>query len=308
LKKEIKVGILGLVAIVVCYFGFTFLKGLDFLSTVEEYHVFFKDVQGLDSSNPVTYNGVNVGKVVSMAPDYDKDMIDVTLNINKKVKLTNNTVAILADNGLIGGKLIKLKIGKGKELSIGGTLSGQIETTLMQSVEGKIGPTLQNFDSLTINLNRIVKQFDQTGQALKILMASATQSSASINGLVANNSKNLNAITSNAAVLTQNLNTLTKSLDQQIKPILAKSGSFADSLNALQLGKTVGSLNNTINSLNNILAEVNAGKGTLGKLTSNDSLYINLDKTAASINYLLSDMKENPKRYVHFSLFGRKKN
>jgi phospholipid/cholesterol/gamma-HCH transport system substrate-binding protein len=137
-------------------------------------------------------------------------------------------------------------------------------------------------------------------------MASATQTSNGVNGVVARNSKNLSEITANAAVLTSNLNKLTTDLDRQIKPILAKTSTFTDSLNAMQLGKTVNTLNTSVASLQTILRDINNGEGTLGKLTQDDALYRNLNNTASDLDALISDLKANPKRYVHFSVFGGK--
>ncbi|MCP9746113.1 MlaD family protein [Lacihabitans sp. CS3-21] len=305
-KREAKVGLLGLIGIVILYFGFSYLKGSDLFSTTQSYKVYYKDVLGLEVSNPITYSGVVVGRVLGMKPDYDKDRVEVTLAIKKEVKLTNNTTVLLADDGLIGGKLLKLKIRPGDNAKDGQEFKGEIESGLMQMMQSKLDPTLKNVDSLTVTLTKVVGEFAQTGQALKVLLASATTSTAGVNGIIANNSKNLSAITGNAAVLTQNLNTLTKSLDAQLKPILEKTGTFTDSLSQVKLGSTVNSLNATIKDLQGVVNGINEGKGTLGKLAGNDSLYVNLDKTAASLNMLLSDMKSNPRRYVHFSLFGGK--
>ena len=305
-KREAKVGLLGLIGIVILYFGFGYLKGSDLFSTTQTYKVYYKDVLGLEVSNPITYSGVVVGRVLSLKPDYEKDSVEVTLAIKKEVKLTNNTTVLLADDGLIGGKLLKLKIQPGDKVKDGQEFKGEIESGLMEMMQSKLDPTLKNVDSLTITLTKVVGEFAETGQALKILLASATTSTAGVNGIIANNSKNLSAITGNAAVLTQNLNTLTKSLDAQLKPILEKTGTFTDSLSHVKLGSTVNSLNATINDLQGVVNGINEGKGTLGKLAGNDSLYVNLDKTAASLNMLLSDMKSNPRRYVHFSLFGGK--
>jgi phospholipid/cholesterol/gamma-HCH transport system substrate-binding protein len=305
-KREAKVGLLGLIGIVILYFGFSYLKGSDLFSTTQSYKVYYKDVLGLEVSNPITYSGVVVGRVLGMKPDYDKDRVEVTLAIKKEVKLTNNTTVLLADDGLIGGKLLKLKIQPGDNAKDGQEFKGEIESGLMQMMQSKLDPTLKNVDSLTVTLTKVVGEFAQTGQALKVLLASATTSTAGVNGIIANNSKNLSAITGNAAVLTQNLNTLTKSLDAQLKPILEKTGTFTDSLSQVKLGSTVNSLNATIKDLQGVVNGINEGKGTLGKLAGNDSLYVNLDKTAASLNMLLSDMKSNPRRYVHFSLFGGK--
>jgi len=305
-KREAKVGLLGLIGIVILYFGFSYLKGSDLFSTTQTYKVYYKDVLGLEVSNPITYSGVVVGRVLGMKPDYEKDRVEVSLAIKKEVKLTNNTSVMLADDGLIGGKLLKLKIQPGDKAKGGQEFKGEIESGLMQMMQSKLDPTLKNVDSLTVTLTKVVGEFAQTGQALKVLLASATTSTAGVNGIIANNSKNLSAITGNAAVLTQNLNTLTKSLDAQLKPILEKTGTFTDSLSQVKLGSTVNSLNATIKDLQGVVNGINEGKGTLGKLAGNDSLYVNLDKTAASLNMLLSDMKSNPRRYVHFSLFGGK--
>lgn len=304
--REVKVGLLGILGIVILYFGFTYLKGSEIFSTSNTYKATFKDVLGLEVSNPVTFNGVNVGRVTNLYPQFDKSEVIVELTIDEDVKLTDNSFAILADDGLIGGKLIKLKIAPGKLLEEDGNLKSMLEVGLVDVMQQKIDPTLKNVDSLTRTLTRIINEFDHTGQALKILLASATQSSNGVNTLVANNSKNIGLVTANAATLTKNLNALALNLDEQIKPILTKTGSFSDSLSALQLGTTINNLNGTVKNLQTMLNQVNAGKGTLGKLAGDDSLYTNLDRTAASLNLLLSDMKVNPKRYVHFSLFGKK--
>jgi phospholipid/cholesterol/gamma-HCH transport system substrate-binding protein len=228
------------------------------------------------------------------------------LAIKRDIKLSDKTTAILADNGLLGGKVVKLRIEAGKDLGDEGIILSEIEKGMVASVTDKLTPTLKNVDSLLTTTTAIIKQFDQTAVALNALMASATQTTAGVNGIVAANSKKLSAITANAATLTANLNTLSNSLDAQIKPILQKSSTFADSLNAMRLGQTVNQLNSSIAGLQGVIKEINQGKGTLGKLAKDDSLYVNLDRTAANIALLMADMKANPKRYVHFSLFGKK--
>ena len=306
MKKEVKVGLLGIIALAIFYLGFNFLKGLDVFRTENEYFTFYQNAEGLQTSNPVMYNGVTVGRVVLVEPEQDRNRVRVMLAIQRKIKISNKTTAVLADNGLLGGKMIKLLINAGQDLADEGTIESSIEKGMLGSVTDKLTPTLKNVDSLLTTTTAIIKQFDQTAVALKTLMASATQTTAGVNGIVAANSKNLSAITANAAVLTANLNTLSNNLDAQIKPILQKTSTFTDSLNAMRLGQTVSQLNSSIAGLQGIVKEINQGKGTLGKLAKDDSLYVNLDRTAANIALLMSDLKANPKRYVHFSLFGKK--
>jgi len=306
MSKEAKVGLLGIISLAILYLGFNFLKGLDIFRTENEYYVYYTDVEGLQTSNPVVFNGVTVGRVMAIDVEQDKAQVKVTLAINRKISLTDKTIALMADNGLLGGKMIKLLVNKGQVLNDEATLQGDVAQGMMASVTSKLDPTLRNADSLMVNLTKIVKQFDQTGQALKAVLASANQTTNGVNGLLASNSKNISAITANASALTLKLNDLTTSMDAQIKPILQKTNTFADSLNAMQLGQTVAQLNASVASLQGILKEINSGKGTMGKLAKDDSLYTNLDRTAANAAKLLEDLKNHPKRYVHFSLFGKK--
>lgn len=306
MSKEAKVGLLGILSLTILYLGFNFLKGLDIFRTENEYYVYYSDVEGLQTSNPVVFNGVTVGRVMAIDVEQDKAQVKITLAINRKISLTDKTIALMADNGLLGGKMIKLLVNKGQALSDESTLQGDVAQGMMASVTSKLDPTLRNADSLMVNLTKIVKQFDQTGQALKAVLASANQTTNGVNGLLASNSKNISAITANAGALTLKLNDLTTSMDAQIKPILQKTNTFADSLNAMQLGQTVAQLNASVAGLQGILKEINSGKGTMGKLAKDDSLYTNLDRTAANAAKLLEDLKSHPKRYVHFSLFGKK--
>lgn len=306
MSKEAKVGLLGILSLTILYLGFNFLKGLDIFRTENEYYVYYTDVEGLQTSNPVVFNGVTVGRVMAIDVDQAKAQVKVTLAVNRKISMTDKTIALMTDNGLLGGKMIKLLINKGTAIGDEATLQPDVAQGMMASITNKLDPTLRNADSLMVNLTKIVKQFDQTGQALKVVLASANQTTTGVNGLLASNSKNIAAITANASTLTLKLNDLTTSMDAQIKPILQKTNTFADSLNAVRLGQTVAQLNTSVASLQGILKEINSGKGTMGKLAKDDSLYTNLDRTAANAAKLLEDLKSHPKRYVHFSLFGKK--
>jgi phospholipid/cholesterol/gamma-HCH transport system substrate-binding protein len=305
-NKEIRVGLLSIIALVLLYLGFNFLKGSDVFSSENEYTVVFSEVNGLQNSNAVTYKGVTVGRVMEMETDQANDRVKVTLAINKTIKLTDSTRALLADDGLIGGKMIKLDVRPGGPIEEGSELIGDIELGLADAAIEKITPALNDLDSLVVNLNRLVRQFQTTVPMLDGLLTSTTQTSQGVNAVLASNANSLKTVTTNAALLTNNLNTLTMDLDRQIKPILSNAATLTDSLSKLNIGNTVAQLNTTISSLQAILYDVNNGKGTLGKLTSDDSLYLNLDNTAASLDALLGDMKSNPRRYVHFSLFGGK--
>ncbi len=232
--------------------------------------------------------------------------MDVVVSLEKEVKVTDQSQVLLADDGLVGGKLLVLKIVPGQPLPPNSQIKTAVQPGLLGSVTEMLDPTMEKVDSLMTTLNSLAREFQHSGDALKVLLASATQTTTGLNGIMASNSKNLNTITGNAALLTADLNRVVKDLDAQLKPILSNATKFTDSLSTLELASTMSKLDATIGEFQGIVSEINNGKGTIGKLTSNDSLYTNLNNTAASLNNLMVDLKENPRRYVHFSLFGRK--
>ena len=306
ISKEAKVGLLGVVTIAIFYLGFSFLKGLDVFSSENEYITYFDDVAGLQNSNPVTLNGVNVGRVMAVEIDENPEKVKVVLAINKKVNVTDQSYITLADDGLLGGKLIRLTIKKGNILEDGQKIASVVEKGLMASAADQLSPTLSKVDSLLTTLQTTVASFSQTSEFLNYTLVSAGKTTDGVNALLANNAKNLAQTTKNTADLTANLKSLSLSLDQQLKPLLSKTNTIADSVAALQLGQTVLKLNATMQQLSLLAGDIEKGKGSVGKLMKDESMYMHLDKTAANLQALFADMKENPKRYVHFSLFGKK--
>jgi phospholipid/cholesterol/gamma-HCH transport system substrate-binding protein len=275
-------------------------------SSENEYITYFDDVAGLQNSNPVTLNGVNVGRVMAVEIDENPEKVKVVLAINKKVNVTDQSYITLADDGLLGGKLIRLTTKKGITLEDGQEITSAVEKGLMASAADQISPTLGKVDSLLATLQTTVASFSQTSEFLNYTLVSAGKTTDGVNALLANNAKNLAQTTKNTADLTANLKSLSLSLDQQLKPLLAKTNTIADSVAALQLGQTVLKLNATMQQLSLLVGDIEKGKGSVGKLMKDESMYIHLDKTAANLQALFADMKENPKRYVHFSLFGKK--
>ncbi|GAB3732734.1 MlaD family protein [Spirosoma lituiforme] len=303
-SQEVKVGLLAVVSLMMLYFGFRFLKGSDFFSSTNKYKVVYDNIDGLVASNPVRINGLTVGQVKSVEILQDQqNKLLVTVELKKDIVVTQGSRAVLADDGLLGGKLIRLGINYGKPaLEDGGTLVAAKESGLSALIREKTLPVLNNVDSLTYQLNRVVSQFDQTGVLLNQTLRSANATVGTLGLTVTENRTALQATLANVNKLSTSL----IETEKQLKPILAKADTFADSLQGLQLKQTLGSVNKTVDNLQRILADVNKGRGSLGKLTTDEALYTNVNKTTASLEKLLTDLRENPKRYVHFSLFGRK--
>ncbi|TAE33929.1 MAG: MCE family protein [Cytophagales bacterium] len=286
------------------YFGFQFLKGSDFLSSDTNYQIIYDNVDGLTKSNAVTLNGLAVGRVKAIQIlQGQANKLLVTVAIDKDIKVGKGTRAVLADGGILGGKVIELEIPQITTLlAPDGMLVAAKEAGLQALIREKTLPVLNNVDSLTKNLNLIVKSFDHTAGVLNATLQNASRVTGTLDLTVQEN---------RAALQTTlgNVNRLSASLietEKQLKPILAKVDNVADSLRTLELRATLANANRTVANLQGLLAGIQQGKGSLGKLTSDDQLYSNVNATTASLEKLITDLRENPKRYVHFSLFSRK--
>ncbi|WP_128546595.1 MlaD family protein [Larkinella soli] len=304
LSKEAKVGILAVVTLAMLYFGFNYLKGSDIFSRSNKYIVVYDNVDGLTPSNPVQLNGLNVGRVDAIDILQNQgNRLMVTLDIDKKIVVGRGSKAILADAGVLGGKVIILQVNQtGQPLGKGDTLVSAKEAGITALIREKTLPVLNNVDSLTYNLNRIVKQFDRTGVVLTRTLEGVEATTGTLQLTVSENRENIRRLMANLGALSQSLT----ETEKEIKPLLAKANTFADSLNALQLSQTLAGANRSIVTLQQMLADINSGKGTLGKLKGDEALYRNVNSATASLDKLLTDFREHPKRYVHFSLFGRK--
>jgi phospholipid/cholesterol/gamma-HCH transport system substrate-binding protein len=303
ISKEVKVGLLALVSGVILYFGFNFLKGSDLFSTSTKYFIIYDNIDGLTASNSVTLNGLSVGKVEKIEILQNRDnKILVQIALNSNIIVTDSAKAVLADNGLLGGKVITLEVGKGSRvLDDDDTLQAAIKGGLSAMLEKKASPILNNLEALSASLTVTMAQFDSTGIILNSTLKSYQKTSQALNGMISDK-QGLKGTMANFNQLSASLVTT----ERQLKPLLGKFNSIADSLSQSKLKAAVGNANQAIAQLNTVLTDLNSGKGTLGKIAKNDSLYSNLNNTAADLDRLFIDLKENPKRYVHFSLFGRK--
>ncbi len=304
ISKEAKVGLLAVVAIVLLYLGFNFLKGSSIFSRSNSFYIMYDDIDGLTSSNPVLVNGLSVGRVmgISLLSENNNKLL-VEIEIRKSVVVREGTVATLADGGLLGGKVIKLEMKPtGRTLESGDTLASLTEVGIAGMLQAKALPVLTQADSLVQNLNTVALGFKDTGKTLNMVLENLDHTGKALTGIMSDNRTKL-------AGLVNNLNQLSASLvetEKGIKPLMSSANTFLDSLNALQLGQTIATANKTLGELRVILANLEAGKGSVGKLLSDDKLYNNLNLTLVSLNQLLANFREHPKRYINVSVFGRK--
>lgn len=304
ISKEFKIGLLAIASGIVLYTGVGFLKGSDIMSSTHRYFVVYDNIEGLTVSNPVMLNGFSVGRVEKIQLLQNRNnLVCVSLEIDQDVILGDSSRAILADGDLLGGKIITLSIGKSKNLHEDeDTLQGADEQSVTELLKAKALPVLEQLDSTAHLLNKVMKGLVVTTNYTNSALQDFEATSKSVRGIMDDNRESLRGTAKNINQITSALTTTQK----DVNTLIGKFNRFGDTLNALELRRTVASTNQSIENLNKILARMNKGEGTLGKLAVNDSLYNNLKSTSANLDLLFIDMKENPKRYVHFSLFGKK--
>jgi phospholipid/cholesterol/gamma-HCH transport system substrate-binding protein len=306
-SNELKVGFLALLAFLILYFGFNFLKGNDVFSTARVYYVEYDNVDGLMVSNQVMVNGIEVGKVkkVEILPEKANKIL-VTLRLSQDIVIPDKTVAVLSDGALLGGKIIRLRLeGKGN-LAEDSFLKGETEVGVTALLKERAIPVIANADSLLVSFRQISNKFDHTGTYLNTLLKTSNETvsniNGSVNGIVADNKANIAQISSNMKTLSTDL----IETEKQLRPLLTKFNTVADSLNALKIGKTLKEVDATVISLKKIVQGLERGEGTAGKLIKNDSLYLGLNKTIVDLDKLLLDFRLQPKRYIGISVFGKK--
>ncbi len=303
LSKEIKVGLLALVALVALFVGFNYLRGSNILSSSHTYFAKYVNVDGLNAGAPVIFNGIKVGQVKSLAllPE-EGNKVKATFELDKGIVVGDSTVASLAGS-LLGTKTITLFMGKNSKVFTGGEeLKSYTVASITDAFQAKALPLLGTVDSTLLRVNGFLTKDAKV--SLQATLLNAQGSTEALKNLIVQNQRNINEITTNMAQLTRALNGSTKKLDH----IAANFGQLSDSLKNAPVGPALRRMNatlaeaqTTVSTLNKALNDKN---GSMGQLLHDSTLYRNLAATTASSNDLLVDFKANPKRYVHFSVFG----
>ena len=306
-SKEIRIGLFTVIALTMLVMGVKFLKGNGFLSSNVTYFSEFDNVGGLTDGNSVLVRGLGIGRVkkIVINPSNPTKVL-VEIEIDKTIKVPTNSRLILASDGLLGGKLLNLEIGNATTfLPENATIPNATEGGMMETfgnIGGKVDPILTKADSIAVTLNLLLKDFRVTSSILNQTLTSVGTSSTKVNDLLAENQQNIKGITGN-------INTLTSSLtdtERKVKDLMVKLNTLGDTVNKAQIGSALRATQKSLTELTTTLQSVNKGEGTMGQLAKNDSLYKNLNASSEALAKLLNDFRERPKRYVHFSLFGKK--
>lgn len=304
-SKEFKVGLLAVVAMVILYFGFNFLKGIDLFQKTNHYYALYENIDGLTVSNPVVINGYNVGRVNSIRILQEKNnLVAVEISIDSDLKLGLGTIARLVNTDFLGSKAIELILLNGMPSYHvdGDTLNSGIDGGITEFIKESGGGVMDNI-AITINrVNAILESFQGNSEKINATLAH-------IEAITGNLSNNMPVMEDKLYILLDNLGKTSQDLSAtltDLRPVLANANQFTDSLKNLELAATLEKVQIMMDNLNANLESLKDGQGTMGKLLHDDSLYINLNNTARDLDRLLVDFQANPGRYVQFSVFGKK--
>ena len=293
--KEIKIALVSILGIVVLFFGLQFLKGLSVFSSDNTMYVAFTDATGLSVSSPVYANGYRVGVVKALDYDYDPHgKIVAEVGLNKEMRVPVGSRAELASD-LLGNIKINLVLGDDplNMISVGDTISGGMEAGIMSKV-GEMMPVIMD----------IAPKLDSIMTSLNLLLADPA---------LRNTLHNVEGMTGNLNATSQELKALSASLNREVPTMMHKANGVLDNtqqlthnLSQIDVEAMNAKVNQTLANVEQMTQRLNSNEGTLGLLMRDKSLYNNLTATAASADSLLTDLKAHPKRYVHFSIFGKK--
>lgn len=298
--KEVKIGITGIVALVVLYLGISFLKGMT-LSPSHNYFITFKNAKGLATSSPVYADGYQIGIVRNISYDFNKPgLVLVEIEVDDDVRMPLGTKASLTE-GMLGGCTLNLAMGTNPRevIAIGDTITGEDADGLFDQVAKvmpEVNTVLQHVDSLITTLNTVASDpsIQRTLGNVENLTANANQLTANLNGSTQKLDK----------LLDKDVPQLMSTFNQAGQNVSKLTSNLAE----LDMQQTMNKVNQTIDDVQGLIDLMEDPNGNLGLLLKDTAVYHNLNSTINSANELLIDLKAHPKRYVHFSVFGKKDN
>lgn len=302
ISREVKTGIIVVGGILLFLMGFSYLKSSSIFDNSKTFYAVYENVGGLQTGTPVSINGFSVGKVNDIKFKDETGKLLVTFSVGNDFEFSKNSSAMLYDTGIIGGKGIQIipVFDDAPKAKSGDFLASSTKPGLTDLVQKNLAPlqskiegAVSNADSLLINVNQILdaktkKDLRESISGLNAVIKNFQVTSNSLNGLLADNKEQLDSSIKNINNITDNFS------------------KISDSISQVGLTKTMKNLESTLGNLDAMLAKMEKGDGTLGKLMTDEELYNNLTASTRELDLLLQDFRLNPKRYVNVSVFGKK--
>lgn len=309
LRNEYQIGIAVLVTFIVLILGINFLKGKTFFSGQKTYYAIYDDVTGMHESSYIYVNGMKAGHVVKISPMTRKnDKFLVELSVDKNIDIPKDSRLTLFSAGLMSGQVLRIDLGKSETLlQTKDTMQGGIEKGLTDEI-APMGETLSSIlkriDTLTNTLNRTIDE--QAKQNIQLTLTNINQISQRLNNvamnvdnLVSKDKDKLDRIVSNVESITRNL----VDNNQAISNIISRFDNISSDIEKQNIGSTLAKVKTSLESINSMLNKIEKGEGNIGMLLSDEGLYRNITSAAKDLDELILDLKKNPKKYIHVSVF-----
>ena len=292
--KEIQIALVAIVGVVVLFFGLQFLKGMSLFSDEDVYYASFDDISGLSASSAVFANGYQVGVVKGIEHDFSTGNTVAALGLAKRMRVPKGTTAKI-ETDMLGNVKVSLVLAEDRSsaMAVGDTLTGGKDVGMLDKA-AKMLPAIES----------ALPKFDSILDKLNTLLADPA---------LANSLHNADKVTANLTVTTSQLNTLIAGLNDKLPGMMDKAdgilddtGKLTHDLSELDVAATMARVDATLENVRQMTEKLNSDEGTLGLLMRDPSLYNNINSTVRSADSLMIDLREHPKRYVHFSIFGKK--
>lgn len=296
-KNEIKTGILVVIGIGLFIFGFSYLKSNDIFVSDRTFYAVYDDVEGVVNGTPVTVNGFPVGSIQDISFFKNNNLL-VKFRVENDLTFSINSIAQIYETGLIGGKALAIiPANDNSRIAVSrDTLESSVAPGLTELVNEKLTPLQENIESMIVSANEVLSKVslifdDSTRTNLKTIVSDFTETIRDLketSAVLKSNKLNIDKIIDNALDISTDLSEISKTINQS------------------ELDLIIGNFKIFSNDLALILEKINDSNGTFSKLIENDTLFQNLNNASKSIDLLLEDIRLNPKRYIHFSIFGKK--
>lgn len=318
ISKELKIGVVVTASIGFFIWGINFLKGRDLFSDKYELYAVYPKIDGLIEANPLLINGFKIGQINKISLIQDKKGqygVLVKFLITEDVQIPKKSIAKAISSDLLGSKAVEIIYSKETEfVKSGDTLIAETEEGLKTSVSKQLAPLQQKIEGLLSSVDSVMTvvqvvlndktrdNLHKSFESIKKAIQSLEQTAYKMDDLMASEKNKISSILTKFNSLAGMLEKNTGKIDH----IIGNFSNLTDSLSKSELKSAISEADKTLSELNKLMTQINAGQGTFGKLIKNDSLYNNLNQSTEDLDKLLNDLRINPERYIHFSVFGRK--
>ncbi len=317
IPKEVKIGGVAVIAVSLMIWGFNYLKGKNILKQTNIYYGVYHNIEGLAETAPVLLKGYKVGQVdeIYFNTQYAPDRLIVKFSVEDRIMIPKGSVANIFSSDLLGTKAVKLLLSESDEyLESGDTLVAAVETDLKEQVSIQMLPLKNKAEDLMVEMQEALevvryvfnentqKNLRKSFESIKNTIANLENTTSNLDTLLNEEKKQLAGIFRNVEAITANIRDNNEALSMAIQNI----SNISDSLAKANLNQTMRNAEKVFLQTGEIMEKINQGEGSIGMLVNNDTLYYNLQSTSKELDKLILDIRNNPGKYLNFSVFGGK--